>query len=192
MQLTHEYKTPLNLHEIPEWPFQTPTRMGIFHPRNWLKQENQSSTSSHNSQMTISQMRKSFLSWMIPIFYKHYFYSKVPNPSRIGVASHAMPCGLSLHLPSSPKFEQEPLGLLQLQNSTSKILYLVLKCQYVIIAAFISELGHNCHRISIIGVIVVINVRGIQPSVHETPIWLFLSHVNYNSSQIRPMKYMDN
>ena len=40
MYLETENKTPLNLHEIPEWPFQTPTRMGIFHPRNGLKQEN--------------------------------------------------------------------------------------------------------------------------------------------------------
>ena len=31
---------PLHLHEIPEWPLKTPTRMGIFHPQNWLKQEN--------------------------------------------------------------------------------------------------------------------------------------------------------
>ena len=137
-------------------------------------------------------MIKRTFSWMIPTFYKNYWYSKVPNRSRIGVSSHAMPCGLSLHLPSSPKFEQEPLGLLQLPNSTSKILYSGLTCQYVSISAFISDLCHNCHRISIIGVIDVINVRGIQPSVHETPIWLFLSHVSYNSSQIIPMKYMDN
>ena len=35
-----ENNTPLNIHEIPKWNFQTPTRMGTFHPRNWLKQEN--------------------------------------------------------------------------------------------------------------------------------------------------------
>ena len=86
-----------------------------------------------------------------------------------------MQCGLSLHLPSSLKFEQEPLGLLQIPNFTSKMLYLGLTCQYVSISAFISDLCHNYHRISIIGVIDVINVRGIQPSVHETPLWLFLS-----------------
>ena len=40
MYITPENKDILNIHEIPEWPFQTPTRMGIFHPRNWLKQEN--------------------------------------------------------------------------------------------------------------------------------------------------------
>ena len=102
-----------------------------------------------------------------------------------------MPCGLSLHLPSSPKFEQEPLGLLHLQISTSKMLYSVLKCTYVSISDFISEMCHYYHRISIIGVIDVINVRGIQPSVHETHIWIFLSNVSYNSSHIRPMKYMD-
>ena len=33
-------KNPLYLHEIPEWPLQTPTWMGIFHPRNWPRQEN--------------------------------------------------------------------------------------------------------------------------------------------------------
>ena len=31
--------TPLNLHEKPEWTFHAPTWMGIFHPRNWLRQE---------------------------------------------------------------------------------------------------------------------------------------------------------
>ena len=136
--------------------------MGIFHYRNWLKKKNQSSTSSHNSQMTISQMRKILLSWMIPIFYKNYQSPKVP--SRIGVSAHAInqiQHGLSLHLPSSPKFEQEPLGLIQLQNSTYKMLYSVMTCYYVSIPALISEFCHNCHRISIIGVIDVINVRGI-------------------------------
>ena len=189
MYLETENNTPLNLHEIPEWIFQTPTRMGIFHPRNWLKQENQSSTSSHNSQMKISQMSKRFFSWMIPIFYKNYWYYKAPNTSinqfQVELVWLLMLChDLSLHLPSSPKFEQEPLGLLKIPNSTYKMLYSVLKCQYVSISSLISELCHKCHRISIIGVIDVINVRGIQPSVHETPIWLFLSHVSYNSSQI--------
>ena len=33
-------KNPLNIHEIPNCNFQTPTRMGVFHPQNWLKQEN--------------------------------------------------------------------------------------------------------------------------------------------------------
>ena len=32
-------KTPLNIHEIPECPLQTPPWMGIFHPQNWLRQE---------------------------------------------------------------------------------------------------------------------------------------------------------
>ena len=81
LQLAPTNKTPLKLHERPEWPFQTPTRMGIFHPRNWLKQENQSSTSSHNSQMTILEMRKISFSWVIPAFYKNYYPYKVPNPS---------------------------------------------------------------------------------------------------------------
>ena len=76
LQITPENNTPLNLHDIPEQPFQIPTRMGIFHPRNWFKQENQSSTSSHNSQMI-----KSFFSCLIPVFYKNYYYSKFPNPS---------------------------------------------------------------------------------------------------------------
>ena len=40
LYISPENKNPLNLHEIPKWPFQTPTRMGIFRPRNWLKQEN--------------------------------------------------------------------------------------------------------------------------------------------------------
>ena len=34
-----QIKNPLNLHEIPEWTLQTPTWMGIFHPRNWLRKE---------------------------------------------------------------------------------------------------------------------------------------------------------
>ena len=37
--LNLQIQTPLKLHEIPEWPLQTLTWMGIFHPRNWLRQE---------------------------------------------------------------------------------------------------------------------------------------------------------
>ena len=121
---------------------------------------NQLSTSSLSSQQKFSQMIKRALSWIIPKFYKHYWSYKVPNPSLIGVASHAMPCGFSLHLPSSPKFEQEPIGLLQLPILTSNMLYSGLTCQYVMISSLIYDLGHNFHRISIIGVIAVINVRG--------------------------------
>ena len=40
LYISTKNKTPLNIHEILEWPFQAPTRMGIFQPRNWLKQEN--------------------------------------------------------------------------------------------------------------------------------------------------------
>ena len=83
-------------------------------------------------------------------------------------------------------------SLLAFSNSQIRPLKFSIQSWHVSMSAFISELCHNCHRISIIGVIDVINVRGILPSVHETPIWLFLSHVSYNSSKIIPMKYMKN
>ena len=121
---------------------------------------------------------------MIHVFYKNYSYSKVQNPS---INKIQVELGWLLMLCHVASLFTFPL----LPNLTSKMLYSVLTCQYVSMSALKSELCHKFHKISIISVIAVINVRGIQPSVHETPIWLFLSHVSYNSPKIRPMKYME-
>ena len=58
----------------------SPIRMGVFHPRNWLRQGT-SHPLALSSQTQIHQMIKIFFSWLIPIFYKNYWSSKVPNPS---------------------------------------------------------------------------------------------------------------
>ena len=130
---------------------------------------------------------------MIPVFYKHYFSSKVPNTSINQIQVELVWLLMLCHVASLFTFLLLPnLSRSLLAFSNSQIWPLRWYIQYwnFSMPYLISNLFHNFHRISIIGFIDVINVRGIEPSVHETPIWLFLSHVSYNSSQIKPMNYI--
>ena len=65
-ELPHKLMNPLNVHEIPEWNFHTPTWMGIFHPRNWLSQE-----TSHR--LALSLHRCKFLKWSKATFILCYW-----------------------------------------------------------------------------------------------------------------------
>ena len=116
LYLSTENNTPLNFHEIPEWPLQTPTWMRIFHPQNWLRQEDQSSTSSHNSQMTIYQMIKIhslglflyFINILILLMFP--IHPQTQSNSNLGVGPRFAMCPPFPSLPSSPILSRTPLG----------------------------------------------------------------------------------
>ena len=120
LQITPTSNTTLKLLERLEWPLQTQTWMGIFHPRNWLRLENQSSTSSHNSQITISQMRKRYSLGLFMYFINILRLLMFPIHTQNSI-QFEFGCVLmifyvsSLSQPSTfHKFEQEPIELLQL------------------------------------------------------------------------------
>ena len=74
-----QIKTPLKHHERPEWPLQTPTWMGIFHPQNWLRQET-SHPLALSSQMQFFSNHQNPFSYLISTFYNQHQPSRGRNP----------------------------------------------------------------------------------------------------------------
>ena len=122
-----------------------------------------SKKTSHPLALTIHKWAKaSSHGWSL--YFKHYWYSKVPNPS-INQSQFELVWLLMLcHVASLFTFPLLPnlsRSLLVFSNSQIRPLRCFIQSWHVSMSAFRSDLCHNCHRISIIGVIDVINVRGI-------------------------------
>ena len=128
-----------------------------------------SKKTSHPLALTIHKWQfhkweKKFFSWIIPIFYRNYWYPKVPNPSinqiQVELVWPLMLCHVA-SLFTFPLLPNLSRSLLAFSNSQFRPLRCSIQSWHVSMSAFIYDLCHNCHRISIIGVIDVINVRGI-------------------------------
>ena len=116
--LNLKIQTPLNIHEIPEFHLQTPTYMGIFRPRNWLRQE-----TGHPLALSLFANEnlsndKNTLSWLIHVFYKHT-YPQIQSNSNQAVCSIFSMCPPFPSLPSSPNSSKDPLSF---PNSHERIL----------------------------------------------------------------------
>ena len=152
-------KNPLNIHEIPEWHLQTPTWIGIFHPRNWPRQE-----TSHplalslftNANFSNDQKLSSFFALDI---YKVSKLSmgRIPSkrciPTLVGKRFQRMPL-VQQFLVSH--FHQITCGsILASLTPLSALLeiFLSLKHHTCQISSFRSYLCHSCHSIFIIVVI---------------------------------------
>ena len=103
-----------------------------------------SKKTSHPLALTIHKwqfhkMSKSFFSWMIPIFYKHYWYSKVPNPSINQIQVELVWLLMLCHVASLftfPLLPNSSRSLLAFSNSHERPLRCYIQAWHVIYVRF--------------------------------------------------------
>ena len=101
---------PLNIHEITEFPFQTPTRMGIFHPRNWLKQENYLILTGSDPNLinhVKSSLKKNFK--MSDLGHLHYFLGIQVLQTKEGIFFPSLSILVTFFIASTWKIVNQPL-----------------------------------------------------------------------------------